>query len=240
MKHLKRNVKGITLIALVVTIIVLLILAGISIHVLIGEDTLINLAKSTANEYMEKAEEEQKGLNEVGEYFNDMDDEIEKPQLPEVDTNAQIERLGTYDEVSSELNSNYEKLSSYINTNGEYAFNDKIFTVYNYKLTDPTIDQWENATPNWYMADATKQTRSVACEFNTSCKDFRLAGVGGFRLSVWDYNKNKWQYVLSKTGIDEERDSIYSITFSDARQRTVRIETLDAFYRIVCKKRGHI
>ena len=39
--YLKRN-KGITLIALIVTIVVLLILAGISVGALTGEDGIIN------------------------------------------------------------------------------------------------------------------------------------------------------------------------------------------------------
>ena len=37
----KRNSEGITLIALVITIIVLLILAGVSIQILVGENGLI-------------------------------------------------------------------------------------------------------------------------------------------------------------------------------------------------------
>ncbi len=43
----QNNVKGITLIALVVTIVILLILAAISINVIIGEDGIINQTKLT-------------------------------------------------------------------------------------------------------------------------------------------------------------------------------------------------
>ena len=46
-----RNNKGITLIALVITIIVLIILAGISISILMGEDGLITKAKQGAQNY---------------------------------------------------------------------------------------------------------------------------------------------------------------------------------------------
>ena len=45
MKKFKKQVKGITLIALVVTIIVLLILAGISINFVFGENGLIGRAQ---------------------------------------------------------------------------------------------------------------------------------------------------------------------------------------------------
>ena len=46
MKKLKRNVNGITLIAVVVTIIVLLILAGVSITMLTGENGLFKMAQN--------------------------------------------------------------------------------------------------------------------------------------------------------------------------------------------------
>ena len=57
MQKLKKN-KGITLIALVITIIILIILAGISISIVFGQDGLIQKAKGGANTYTEKASEE--------------------------------------------------------------------------------------------------------------------------------------------------------------------------------------
>ena len=50
MNKLKKN-KGITLIALVITIIIMVMLAGISISILGGQDGLIEKAKSGANDY---------------------------------------------------------------------------------------------------------------------------------------------------------------------------------------------
>ena len=46
MTKLKSNQKGITLIALVITIIVLLILAGVAISMLSGENGILNQAAS--------------------------------------------------------------------------------------------------------------------------------------------------------------------------------------------------
>ena len=57
--------KGITLIALIITIIVLIILAGISIAVLTGEDGLITKAKQGALNYQNAAIEEQQALNSI-------------------------------------------------------------------------------------------------------------------------------------------------------------------------------
>ena len=44
-----KNKKGITLIALVVTVVVLIILAGVSINAVIGDDGIIKKAQNSAN-----------------------------------------------------------------------------------------------------------------------------------------------------------------------------------------------
>ncbi len=58
MKRLQKE-KGITLIALVVTIIVLLILAGISINLIFGQDGIINAAKQAARRQAQAEKEEE-------------------------------------------------------------------------------------------------------------------------------------------------------------------------------------
>ena len=50
-----KNNKGITLIALIITIIVLLILAAVTISAIKGEDSLIAKAGQAGNLYNEKA-----------------------------------------------------------------------------------------------------------------------------------------------------------------------------------------
>ena len=50
-----KKCKGITLIALIITIIILLILAGVTINVLIGDNGLFSTAKKAADDY-KKAE----------------------------------------------------------------------------------------------------------------------------------------------------------------------------------------
>ena len=59
---LKRGTKGITLIALVITIIVLLILAGISIMMLTGENSILNRAGQASESSRESTEAEQVNL----------------------------------------------------------------------------------------------------------------------------------------------------------------------------------
>lgn len=50
--------KGITLIALIITIIILLILAGVTINVLIGDNGLFNIAKTAGENYEQAAARE--------------------------------------------------------------------------------------------------------------------------------------------------------------------------------------
>ena len=67
--NLKSN-KAITLIALIITIIILLILAGVSLSMVLGENGLINKAQSSVNKYKESSENEQKLLNSIENYMD--------------------------------------------------------------------------------------------------------------------------------------------------------------------------
>ena len=69
-EELKYGKKGITLISLVVTIIVLLILAGITISMLFGENGLLNRATDATEEYS-KAEAKEKVELLLSEYVID-------------------------------------------------------------------------------------------------------------------------------------------------------------------------
>ena len=63
--------KGITLVALVITIIVLIILAGISITMVLGEDGLINKSKRGADNYATGAAQEQQQLDNINTWLQD-------------------------------------------------------------------------------------------------------------------------------------------------------------------------
>ncbi len=63
--------KGITLIALVITIIVLLILAGVSISMISGEDGIISKASSAAEQTKEKSTAEEEKLKEAEDYITE-------------------------------------------------------------------------------------------------------------------------------------------------------------------------
>ena len=62
--------KGITLIALVVTIVVLLILAGVSISLVLNNNGVISKAKDAKNQYAEAQANEEKHFNEVSDWID--------------------------------------------------------------------------------------------------------------------------------------------------------------------------
>ena len=66
-KILVKETKGITLIALVITIVVLLILAGVVIATLNGNDNIIKNANTAVGKYNEKVNEEQGILDTLEE-----------------------------------------------------------------------------------------------------------------------------------------------------------------------------
>ena len=64
--------KGITLVALVITIIVLIILATISITMVLGNDGLIAKSKQGANDYKDAAAAEQTELQKVNNVIDNI------------------------------------------------------------------------------------------------------------------------------------------------------------------------
>lgn len=62
--------KGITLVALIITIIVLLILAGVSISMVLGDNGLINKAQKSVNTYDNSAANENAMLFNIENKFD--------------------------------------------------------------------------------------------------------------------------------------------------------------------------
>ena len=70
MQKQKNNQRGITLIALVVTIIVLIILAGVSINMLVGENGIIRQAQSAKEETKQSQQNEMADLQKLNDYID--------------------------------------------------------------------------------------------------------------------------------------------------------------------------
>ena len=70
-KFKNKQEKGITLIALVVTIVVLLILAGVSISLVLNNNGVISKAKDARDQYAEAQTNDEKQLNEVSDWIEE-------------------------------------------------------------------------------------------------------------------------------------------------------------------------
>ena len=64
------NKRGITLIALIITIIILLLLAGVALNTIMGKNGIINNAESSIGAYNNSVNKEKEDINKLGEYLN--------------------------------------------------------------------------------------------------------------------------------------------------------------------------
>ena len=102
-KFVGKDAGGITLIALVITIVVLIILAGVTINLSIGNNGLFNKAKQAREEYKQAELNEQKAINKTAEYIENIDNS-EKRTITSNNLKA-----GDYIKYDTEVNSVGEK-----------------------------------------------------------------------------------------------------------------------------------
>ena len=103
---LKKTEKGITLVALVVTIVVLLILAGVSINLVLGNNGIIARAKDAETKSAEASQNDLKGMNALTEEMNNA-----LGEKPKVDLSKY--KIGDY------VNYKYDVVSSGYETKSE-------------------------------------------------------------------------------------------------------------------------
>ena len=75
LKNIFKKNKGITLIALVVTVIILIILAGISISMLTGQNGILNRAQEAKEKTKQSQAEELSALSELENQMNNYQDD---------------------------------------------------------------------------------------------------------------------------------------------------------------------
>ena len=117
MDNVKRKTSGITLIALVVTIVVLLILASISIGLLTGEDGIISQAKNAKEETEISEEKEKVEISAVSAAGNDKWGTITEENLADELT----KNIGTRDEDYTLSKEGESFLVTYTDSNRSYV-----------------------------------------------------------------------------------------------------------------------
>ena len=192
---MKLNLKernGITLIALVITIIVLLILAGVTIATLTGDNGILGKAKTAKTTNDEEKAKEQIKIAVMGSYGKD-------GELNYDDLTKNLEQIGIKDlpnEASYPLEVTLEGVIAEIDENGEVNFttsggytqtgdtitspDGKTMKVGDYVDYDPTLGA--NASDLTYTSTPDKTGASSEQEFNVST--YKSAGYGWRVLGV--------------------------------------------------------
>lgn len=159
-KLLDKN-KGITLVALVITIIILIILAGITISLILGEDGLIEKAKSGGNNYKNSAVEEQKILNSLNTQMDGLiTGVVTNPEVNNESNNMTKRDVGEYHllaEITTTDISNYEARinikDNISNSDYDIWYNDHQNNAENFSGFDIVYDY-----PNWKVTSSGKGT----------------------------------------------------------------------------------
>ena len=177
-KQLIKTSNGITLIALVITIIVLLILAGVTIATLTGDNGILGKAKTAKTTNNEEKAKEQIKIAIMGSYGKD-------GELNYDDLTKNLEQIGIKDlpnEASYPLEVTLEGVIAEIDENGEVNFttsggytqtgdtitspDGKTMKVGDYVDYDPTLEA--NASDLTYTSTADKTGTNSDQEFNAT------------------------------------------------------------------------
>ena len=145
-KQQRKEEKGITLVALVVTIIVLIILAGVTLNIVLDNDEIINKAKQAVDDYENAQKEEQELLGQLDVYFEyDEQAGVNKPKLAE--GMIPVKWNGTAWGKADENNTNFDWYQ-YDTTNKKWA---NVVTVK--ETGTKTREQYQQAGVNEVIAE---------------------------------------------------------------------------------------
>ena len=89
-KEKQRNFKGITLISLVITIIILIILAGISINLILGENGLFTKAREAREKFLNAQAEEEERIAELEKQIKDNENLPENTEKTPAGTEVKV------------------------------------------------------------------------------------------------------------------------------------------------------
>ena len=196
MKLLKKN-EGITLVALVVTIIVLIILAGVSISLVLGQDGVVQKAKAGRDNYAEAARLENEQLANLDTFAFDVGD-INPPTGTINMTNGDLTISAT---INLGDNTDLQKTKYVFTTSSEPLGleDESLYSEGTIESTSTTITKAKTAG-TYYLHILTVSRNGykdeIISETGATCggkKDFNYTGneqtitlvPGNYRLEVW-------------------------------------------------------
>ena len=152
-----RREKGITLIALVITIIVLLILAAVSITALTDEDKgVVTKAKQAAKETEEAAEQEDIDIEEIIDYAeSELEEKVYTVTFSYKDTNGDVKTLEVQTDETGKID------TSLIPTVSEYTSG-----IYTY-----TFDKWVESDNSTAVFDGITENKTVTAVYTATANE---------------------------------------------------------------------
>ena len=173
MKTNKEN--GITLVALIITIIILLILAGITINLLIGENGLIKRATEAAKKYELEAIKERIELVVLGSYNNEgkLELDILKNNISENIPEATI--VGEdFPIIVNVFDYSFE-----IDKDGKVEFieSNKPEITHQPEVTEVKVVENSDGTGNSIESDSVEEGRQLYISFKASIKEGTIKSV---------------------------------------------------------------
>lgn len=231
MKNIFKQKKGITLIALVITIIVLLILAGISISMLAGDNSILQKAtdakeRTSIAEVVENAK-----LDILAQIADNKGANISKDQLKTI-LNKYFENIATLD-LPNDLSNTDIKLNAN-QTYGGYQ-NIALVDIYNGKFTTEQIISKEDSFVGYYAdfeadgtvdgiiyADLAKGNTGTGTDYGGFSYTIPvITGLKNYYVSKTDYEGNFGKKdVLSPLGAGNERFYVMSLNDFSSNQFT--------------------
>ena len=232
MKEKIRNKRGITLIALVVTIIVLLILAGVTIATLTGENGILTKAQE-AKEKTDKAQkDEENTLNDYELYIkeatgetvyrlNDLPKEMENPPTIEMVGESSTLENSTWitpivDVDAGTVNDVYTSFNSTLVQANQYS------PKYQYIFGRNNIINDSSISSNFYTI-----------EFDIDCQEFEFklqyTGTNKFRILVDNEYVSYDVIKESDFGGTVDKTYFYKIAFDSKKKRNIKIEITEIF-----------
>ena len=210
MEKFIKKTKGITLIALVVTIVVLLILAGVSINMVLGENGIVTKAKD-ARDKTEQAK--QNDLASMDQFIKDMDDILNDNGTPGGDDtptetktlveafNAGELKIGDYVEYKPTARQTY---TSATNENG---WADQTYTV--------------DTTTTWRVLGLSDDGSQVLLTSGSPIKkNMDTSSTNDWDKDPYLYMKGAYSYVNCETMLNNIC-AIYSTELGTARSMTI-------------------
>ena len=176
-----KETKGITLIALIITIIVLLILAGVALATLTGEGSIIQNAENAVAQYNNSVEKEQILINNVDKYLEN--GEIDSSENVNTSTSSGKSTLLWEKEVEPAENT---------------AINEETIQLENldkYKYIFLSVHRWEDAVGEWITIDFTNTAVLIPIDIIKENTDTNYGPSSVFLLKYIAENNFKVMYL---------------------------------------------